>query len=49
MFTKKDFNLSVTNKNGEFVRVSELNKMIKCGAIVINRKNSKSTKLRQEQ
>lgn len=27
-----------SNINGQFVKISEINKMIECGAIVINRK-----------
>lgn len=33
----EDFNMSESNPNGQFVRVSELNKMIEYGAIQINR------------
>lgn len=33
----EDFNMSESNPNGQFVRISELNKMIECGAIQINR------------
>ena len=33
----EDFNMSKSNPNGEFVRISELNKMIECGAIQIDR------------
>ena len=33
----EDFNMSQSDPNGEFVRVSEINKMIEYGAITINR------------
>lgn len=33
----EDFNMSESNQNEEFVRISELNKMIECGAIQIDR------------
>lgn len=33
----KDFNMVESNQNGQFVRISELNKMIEYGAIQINR------------
>lgn len=32
-----DFNVVETNQNGEFVRVSEINAMIDCGALTVNR------------
>lgn len=32
-----DFNMSLSNANGELVRVSEINKMIEYGAITIDR------------
>lgn len=33
----EDFNMSQSDPNGEFVRVSEINKMIEYGAIIIDR------------
>lgn len=33
----EDFNMSLSDANGEFVRVSEINKMIEYGAITIDR------------
>ena len=33
----EDFNMVESNPNGQFVRISELNKMIEYGAIQINR------------
>lgn len=37
MFNVNDFNVVVTDINGHFIRIEELNKMIECGAITINR------------
>lgn len=37
MFNTNDFNLVVTDINGHFIRIEELNKMIERGAITINR------------
>ena len=37
MFTTNDFDVVVLDRNGCFVRIAELNEMIKCGAITINR------------
>ena len=37
MFNVNDFNVVETDKNGHFIRIEELNKMIECGAITINR------------
>lgn len=34
-----DFNMVDSNMNGQFVKISEINKMIECGAIIINRKS----------
>lgn len=34
----EDFNMSQSDPNGEFVRISEINKMIEYGAITIDRK-----------
>ena len=33
----EDFNMVESNPNEQFVRISELNKMIECGAIQIDR------------
>ncbi len=33
----EDFNMIQSDPNGEFVRISEINKMIEYGAITINR------------
>ena len=41
MFTTNDFNVVVSDRNGYFVRIAELNEMIKCGAITINREKLK--------
>lgn len=32
-----DFNMVIADANGEFVRIHELNQMISCGALTINR------------
>jgi len=40
----KDFNMSQSNSNGEFVRVSEINKMIEYGVITIDRSKLKEYK-----
>lgn len=37
MFNLDDFNFRMTDRNGTFVRFEELVKMVKCGAITINR------------
>ena len=37
MFSVNDFNVVEINSNGHFIRIEELNKMIECGAITINR------------
>ena len=37
MFNVNDFNVVATDTNGHFIRIEELNKMIECGAITINR------------
>lgn len=37
MFNVNDFNIVITDINGHFIRIEELNKMIECGAITINR------------
>ena len=37
MFNANDFNVVVTDINGHFISIEELNKMIECGAITINR------------
>lgn len=34
----QDFNVMESNPNGQFVRISELNKMIECGALSVDRK-----------
>lgn len=39
-----DFNLVESNQNGQFVRVSEINDMIKYGAIKINREKMEEYK-----
>lgn len=44
ILTNADFNVVVTNSNGEFVRISELNKMIQYGAINIDEKKLKDYK-----
>lgn len=49
MFNVNDFNFVEINSNGHFIRIEELNKMVECGAITINRENLKSTKREQEQ
>lgn len=40
----EDFNMVESNPNGQFVRISELNKMIECGAIQIDRQKIKEYK-----
>ena len=37
MFSVKDFNVVEINSNGHFIRIEELNKMVECGVIAINR------------
>ena len=37
MLYVEDFNIVVINDNGHFARIEELNKMVECGAITINR------------
>lgn len=37
MLYAEDFNVLVINDNGHFVRIEELNKMAKYGAIIVNR------------
>ena len=32
-----DFNVVWSDDNGHFVRIEEINKMIECGAIIVNR------------
>ena len=44
----EDFNMSESNPNGQFVRVSELNKMIEYGAIQINRQKIEEYKFDTE-
>ena len=39
MFSVNDFNVVEINSNGHFVRIEELNKMVECGVIAINREN----------
>ena len=39
-----DFNMVESNPNGQFVRISEINKMIECGAISIDREKIKEYK-----
>ena len=39
IFTTNDFNVVVSDRNGNFVRITELNEMIEWGAIIINREN----------
>lgn len=45
MFNVNDFNVVVTNINGHFIRIEELNKMIECGAITINREKLEEYKV----
>ena len=40
----EDFNMVVSNSNGQFVRISEINKMIECGAITIDRQKLREYK-----
>lgn len=44
MFNTNDFNVVATDINGHFIRIEELNKMIECGAITINREKLKEYK-----
>ena len=37
MFVTQDFNVVITDTNGHFIRIEELNEMIKVGAIIIDR------------
>ena len=37
MFNTQDFNVVITDTNGHFIRIEELNEMIKSGAITIDR------------
>lgn len=37
MLYVEDFNIAVINDNGHFVRIEELNKLIECGAITVDR------------
>ena len=39
-----DFNMVESNSNGQFVRISEINKMIECGVISIDREKIKEYK-----
>ena len=41
---KSDFNVSISNSNGEFVKISKINKMIECGAIKIDEQKLKEYK-----
>ncbi len=43
-----DFNMVESNPNGQFVRISELNQMIGCGALSVDRKKWKITNPIQE-
>lgn len=46
MFNVNDFNVVVTDTNGHFIRIEELNKMIECGAITINREKLEEYKIK---
>lgn len=46
MFNVNDFNVVTTDVNGHFIRIEELNKMVKCGAITINRKKLEEHKMK---
>lgn len=37
MLYVEDFNVVVIDNNGHFIKIEELNKMIECGVITINR------------
>lgn len=39
-----DFNMVQSDSNGDFVRISEINKMIEYGAITVNREKLKEYK-----
>lgn len=39
-----DFNMVSSNSNGQFVRISEINKMIECGVIQVDRQKLKEYK-----
>lgn len=44
MFNADDFNVVSTDENGHFIRIEELNKMVKCGVIIINKEKLKEYK-----
>lgn len=37
MFNLYDFNFRITNNDGNFIRIEELNKMVECGIVTINK------------
>ena len=44
MVYASDFNMVQSDLNGQFVRISEINKMIECGAIAVDREKLKEYK-----
>lgn len=44
MVYASDFNMVQSDLNGQFVRISEINKMIECGAITVDREKLKEYK-----
>ena len=44
MVYASDFNMVQSDSNGQFVRISEINKMIECGAITVDREKLKEYK-----
>lgn len=45
MFSISDFNVVETNTNGHFVRIEELNEMVKGGVIIIDKEKLEKYKM----